>query len=219
MFGYSAASFGNSYAATEGANANGSVGAGGLASARGGAGGDPYAWAQRLRDIPDEDVLAELSMMGFTDASMQSRRGGGGGERARAGHSNNGVKRVAGAGAASRCWSHVHAAFPTPHLAQPSPPCSLHALSMLSPRLLCLQARRASALPTAPAAARRSGATLWAAPSAPLAAADQLLCRRAPQPTSDNRRRCPAPAPAISVDDECSRELAVSVSDRRQPRG
>ena len=133
MFGYSAASFGNSYAATEGANANGSVGAGGLASLRGGAGGDPYAWAQRLRDIPDEDVLAELSMMGFTDASMQSRRGGGGGERARAGHSNNGVKRVAGAGAASRCWSHVHAAFPTPHLAQPSPPCSLHALSMLSP--------------------------------------------------------------------------------------
>lgn len=68
MFGYSAASFGNSFGATDGGVPSL---AGSGASLR-----DPYAWAQRLRDIPDEDVLAELSMMGYTDA-MGNRRGGG----------------------------------------------------------------------------------------------------------------------------------------------
>jgi hypothetical protein len=56
MFGYSPASFGNSFGAADTSSP------GGGASSR-----DPYAWAQRLRDIPDEDVLAELSMMGYTD--------------------------------------------------------------------------------------------------------------------------------------------------------
>ena len=65
----SAASFGNSFGATDGGVPSL---AGSGASLR-----DPYAWAQRLRDIPDEDVLAELSMMGYTDA-MGNRRGGGG---------------------------------------------------------------------------------------------------------------------------------------------
>lgn len=30
---------------------------------------DPYAWAARLRDLPEEEALAELSAMGYTDGS------------------------------------------------------------------------------------------------------------------------------------------------------
>ncbi|PRW56891.1 P-loop containing nucleoside triphosphate hydrolase [Chlorella sorokiniana] len=63
MFGYGPATFGNSYGAADSpavSRAN-----------------DPYAWAQRLRDIPDEDVLAELSLMGYTgDTGSVGRRGG-----------------------------------------------------------------------------------------------------------------------------------------------
>lgn len=76
MFGYSAASFGKSYGATDNLVPAGS---GAPSPPNGGGGGgslrDPYAWAQRLRDIPDEDVLAELSLMGYTDG-VGGRRGG-----------------------------------------------------------------------------------------------------------------------------------------------
>lgn len=73
----SAASFGKSYGATDNLVPAGS---GAPSPPNGGGGGgslrDPYAWAQRLRDIPDEDVLAELSLMGYTDG-VGGRRGGG----------------------------------------------------------------------------------------------------------------------------------------------
>jgi hypothetical protein len=61
----SPASFGNSFGAADTSSP------GGGASSR-----DPYAWAQRLRDIPDEDVLAELSMMGYTDGVGGRRSAG-----------------------------------------------------------------------------------------------------------------------------------------------
>lgn len=40
---------------------------------------DPYAWAQRLREHSDEDVLAELSSMGYLDGVHRNggERGGG----------------------------------------------------------------------------------------------------------------------------------------------
>lgn len=66
----SAASFGHSFGAAEaGSHQRGSAAL---------QGNDPYAWAQRLRDIPDEDALAELGLLGYTDASA-ARRGGAGG--------------------------------------------------------------------------------------------------------------------------------------------
>ncbi|PSC68119.1 P-loop containing nucleoside triphosphate hydrolase [Micractinium conductrix] len=71
MFGYAPASFGNSYGAADTPDRPASSGA---RAAAAGAGADPYSWANRLRDIPDEDALAELSMLGYTDGFM--RRGG-----------------------------------------------------------------------------------------------------------------------------------------------
>lgn len=56
MFGYGSGSFGSSFNAAETSRND-----------------DPYAWAARLRDIPEEDALAELAAMGYTDGS--SRRG------------------------------------------------------------------------------------------------------------------------------------------------
>lgn len=68
---------------------------------------DPYAWAQRLRDIPDKDALQELATMGYiSNGSAQSngRRGpklnfsqgtGGGGHR---GKRNGSSRNAAGGG-------------------------------------------------------------------------------------------------------------------------
>ena len=56
MFGYGSGGFGSSYGASDGRN------------------DDPYAWAARLRDIPEEEALAELAAMGYTDGSG-GRRG------------------------------------------------------------------------------------------------------------------------------------------------
>lgn len=76
----SPASFGNTYGAAEpaqrGAAALHHQGGGVGAFGGPGSGNDPYAWAQRLREIPDEDALAELGLMGYTDGSV-ARRGGG----------------------------------------------------------------------------------------------------------------------------------------------
>lgn len=58
MFGYSAGGFGSSFGAVDTP-----------------AKADVYAWANRLRDIPEEEALAELAMMGYTDPA--SRRGAG----------------------------------------------------------------------------------------------------------------------------------------------
>lgn len=80
MFGYSAASFGHTYGSTDappvavrpaGANNASQFGFGG-----GSPSADPYAWANKLRDLPEEDALAELSMMGYTDGTAMNRRGG-----------------------------------------------------------------------------------------------------------------------------------------------
>ena len=49
MFGYGSGGFGSSFGSSEAA------------------GDDPYAWAARLRDIPEEEALAELAAMGYTD--------------------------------------------------------------------------------------------------------------------------------------------------------
>eukprot|EP00884_Botryococcus_braunii_P004477 jgi/Botrbrau1/1402/Bobra.0063s0101.1 len=38
---------------------------------------DPYAWAQRLRDIPDKDALAELALMGCINSDPVASRGRG----------------------------------------------------------------------------------------------------------------------------------------------
>lgn len=37
---------------------------------------DPYAWAARLRDLPEEEALAELAAMGYTDGGSGRRAGG-----------------------------------------------------------------------------------------------------------------------------------------------
>lgn len=55
MFGYSAGGFGSSFGAQDKSD-------------------DPYGWAARLRDIPEEEALAELASMGCTD-SGSGRRG------------------------------------------------------------------------------------------------------------------------------------------------
>ena len=65
LFGTGAGSFGNSFASAERSSGP---------SGGGSAGGDMYSWANRLRDLPEEDALQELSAMGFTDP-MGARRG------------------------------------------------------------------------------------------------------------------------------------------------
>lgn len=42
----------------------------------GGLDDDKYAWAQRLRNIPDKDALSEMAMMGYmrSDSDYQSFR-------------------------------------------------------------------------------------------------------------------------------------------------
>ena len=37
---------------------------------------DPYAWAQRLREIPDKDALQELGLMGYLGADGSSSSSG-----------------------------------------------------------------------------------------------------------------------------------------------
>lgn len=64
MFGYSTGGFGNSFGYAGETQFNGV----------GGKSEDPYAWAARLRDVPEEEALAELASMGFTS---DSERGGG----------------------------------------------------------------------------------------------------------------------------------------------
>ena len=64
MFGYSTGGFGNSFGYAGETQFNGV----------GGKNEDPYAWAARLRDVPEEEALAELASMGFTS---DSERGGG----------------------------------------------------------------------------------------------------------------------------------------------
>ena len=65
LFGTGAGSFGNSFASAERSTGP---------SGGGSAGGDMYSWANRLRDLPEEDALQELSAMGFTDP-LGARRG------------------------------------------------------------------------------------------------------------------------------------------------
>ena len=60
MFGYGPATFGNSFGAADSGPAVGRQ-------------GDPYAWAQRLRDIPDGEPL------GMAAAAGPAGRGAGGG--------------------------------------------------------------------------------------------------------------------------------------------
>ncbi|KAL4427852.1 hypothetical protein ABPG75_001941 [Micractinium tetrahymenae] len=64
MFGYSSASFGHTFGAHDAP-----VGRPSPASA---SMNDPYAWAQRLREHSDEDVLAELSSMGYLDGMRRN---------------------------------------------------------------------------------------------------------------------------------------------------
>lgn len=60
MFGYSSGGFGNSFTAPD-TNASRS-------------GEGMYGWAARLRDVPEEEALAELASMGYTDGGS-SRKG------------------------------------------------------------------------------------------------------------------------------------------------
>jgi hypothetical protein len=55
----------------------GGVGLNGSFGGSEGRGDDPYAWAARLRDLPEDEALAELAAMGYTDAGSGRRNGGG----------------------------------------------------------------------------------------------------------------------------------------------
>jgi len=61
MFGYASGGFGASY--------------GSVNESSGIRNDDPYAWAARLRDIPEEEALAELAALGYTDGNGAGRRG------------------------------------------------------------------------------------------------------------------------------------------------
>lgn len=58
MFGYSAGGFGNSFSGPPVESQR---------SASGASGDSVYGWAARLRDVSEEEALAELSSMGYTD--------------------------------------------------------------------------------------------------------------------------------------------------------
>lgn len=53
-------------------------GSGAFGSSFAGDESDPYAWAQRLREIPDKDALQELAMMGYLGADGGASGGGNG---------------------------------------------------------------------------------------------------------------------------------------------
>ena len=56
MFGYGSGGFGSSFGSSDGGKMD-----------------DPYAWAARLRDIPEEEALAELAALGYTGGASPRR--------------------------------------------------------------------------------------------------------------------------------------------------
>ncbi len=64
--------------------------------------GDPYAWAARLRDVPEEAALAEMAALGFTNGGRRgydfSGAGGGGGGGGGAGGKKKRRLRAVGGG-------------------------------------------------------------------------------------------------------------------------
>jgi hypothetical protein len=65
--------------------------------------GDPYAWAARLRDVPEEAALAEMAALGFTDGGRRGydfsgAGGGGGGGGGAGGKKKRRLRAVSGGG-------------------------------------------------------------------------------------------------------------------------
>ena len=76
-----------------------SAGSGAFGSSfAGNAADSQYAWAERLREIPDKDALQELSMMGYLSGDSNSSGGNGGAARGKSGSSKFSFTRGTGAG-------------------------------------------------------------------------------------------------------------------------